>query len=87
MDLNLSGSCSLGYHSRSDHGAVNGKGAESRQGRENHHLDSGVPRTQHVILQPPPEPCPTRQGRGQLCVEHGGQVDHAVQPKIALTDG
>jgi hypothetical protein len=28
-DPNLSGSCSLGYHSRSDHGAVNDKGVES----------------------------------------------------------
>jgi hypothetical protein len=36
---------------------VNGKGAESRQGRENHHPDSGVLRTQHAIPQPPPEPC------------------------------
>jgi hypothetical protein len=68
MDLNLCGSCSLGYHSRSDHGAVNGKGAKSQQGRENHHQDSGVPHIQHAIPQPPPEPCPTRQGRGPtLC--------------------
>jgi hypothetical protein len=64
MDLNLSGSCSLGYHSRSDHRAVSGKGVESQQGRENHHLDSGVLCTQHTIPQPLPEPCPTRQGRG-----------------------
>jgi hypothetical protein len=68
MDLNLCGSCSLGYHSRSDHEAVNGKSAESRQGQENHHPDSGVPLIQHAIRQPPPEPCPTRQGRGlTLC--------------------
>jgi hypothetical protein len=85
MGLNLCESCSLGYHSRSDQGAVNGKGAESRQGRENHHPDSGVLRTQHAIPQPPPEPCPTRQGRGPNCVEHGDQVDHAAQPGIALT--
>jgi hypothetical protein len=64
MDPNLSGSCSQRYHTRSDHGAVSGKGAESRQRRNNHHLDSGVLRTQHAIPQPPPEPCPTRQGRG-----------------------
>jgi hypothetical protein len=25
------------------------------------------------------------KGVVQLCVEHGGQVDHAVQPGIALT--
>jgi hypothetical protein len=80
MDPNLSGSCSLGYHSRSDHMAVNGKGAESRQGRENHHPDSGVLRTQLAIPQPPLEPCPTHQGP----VEHGSQVDHVVQPRIAL---
>jgi hypothetical protein len=26
------------------------------------------------------------KGVVQLCVEHGGQVDHAAQPGIALTD-
>jgi hypothetical protein len=56
MDPNLFGSYSMGYHSRSDHGAMNGKGAESRQGQENHHPDSGVLHTQHTILQHPPEP-------------------------------
>jgi hypothetical protein len=86
MDLNLCGSCSMGYHSRSDHGAVNGKGAESQQGRENHHQDSGMPRIQHAIPQPLPEPCSTRQGMVQLCVEHDDQVDHAAQPGIALTN-
>jgi hypothetical protein len=86
MDLNLCGSCSLGYHSRSDHGAANGKGAESRQGRENHHPDSGVLRTPHAILQPPPEPCPTHQGRGPTLCEHDSQVDHVVQPGFALTN-
>jgi hypothetical protein len=63
---------------------VNDKGAESRQGQENHHPDSGVLRTQHAIPQHPPESCPTRQGRGP--VEHGSQVDHGVQPGIALTN-
>jgi hypothetical protein len=86
MDLNLFGSCSLGYHSQSDHGEVNGKGAESRQGRENHHPDSGVLRTQHTIPQLPLEPCPTCQGRGPTLFEHDGQVDHDVQPGIALTN-
>jgi hypothetical protein len=86
MDLNLSGFCSLGYHSRSDHGAVNGKGAESQQWWGNHHQDSGVPCIQHAIPQPPPKPCPTRQGRGKLCVEHDDQVDHAAQPRISLTN-
>jgi hypothetical protein len=86
MDLNLCGSCSLGYHSRSDHGAVNGKGAESQQGRENHHQDSGVPRIQHAIPQPPPELAQLIKGVVQLCVEHDDQVDHAIQPRIAFTN-
>jgi hypothetical protein len=63
---------------------VNGKGAESRQGWENHHPDSGALHTQHTIPQPPPEPCPTPQGRGLAGVEHGGQVDHAIQLGIAF---
>jgi hypothetical protein len=86
MDLNLCGSCSLGYHSRSDHGAANGKGAESRQGRENHHPDSGVSRIQHAIPQPPPNLAQLIKGVVQLFVEHGDQVDHAAQPRIALTN-
>jgi hypothetical protein len=86
MDLNLCSSCSLRYHSRSDHGAVNGKGVESLQGQENHHPDSGVPRTQHTIPHLRPNLAQLVKGVVQLCVEHGGQVDHAAQPGIALTN-
>jgi hypothetical protein len=86
MDLNLYGSYSLGYHSRSDHGVVNGKGAESQQGRENHHQDSGVPRIQHAIPNLLPNLAQLVKGVVQLFVEHGGQVDHAAQPGIALTN-
>jgi hypothetical protein len=81
MDLNLCGSCSLGYHSRSDHRVVNGKGAESQQGRENLHQDSGVPRTNLR-----PNLAQLVKGVVQLCVEHDDQVDHAAQPGIALTN-
>jgi hypothetical protein len=87
MDPNLSESGSQGYHNRSDHGAANGKGAESPQGRENHHPNSGALHTQHAIPQPSLEHCLTRQGVVQLGVEHDDQVDHAVQPGIVLTNG
>jgi hypothetical protein len=90
MAPNLSRSCSQGCHKQSDHRAASGKGAESRQERGNHHLDSGALRAQHAVPQPPLEPCPIRQGRGrvvQLSVEHDNQVDHAVQPGISLTNG
>jgi hypothetical protein len=49
MAPNLSGSYSQGYHNQSDHGEVNGKGAESRQGRENHHPNGDTLCAQHAI--------------------------------------
>jgi hypothetical protein len=64
MAPNLSRSCSQGCRNQSNHGAASGKGAESRQKRDNHHLDSGALRAQHTIPEPLPEPCPTHQGHG-----------------------
>jgi hypothetical protein len=86
MDLNLCGSYSLGYHSRSDHGAVNGKGAESLQGRENHHQDSGCRTFSTQFCNLHPNLAQLVKGVVQLCVEHDSQVDHVVQPGIALTN-
>jgi hypothetical protein len=65
---------------------VNGKGAESRQGRENHHPDSGVLRTQQQFRNLRLNLAQLVKGVVQLYVEHGSQVDHAVQPRIALTN-
>ena len=86
MTPNLFGSYSQGCRNQSDHGAVSGKGAESLQGWENHHQDSGVPRIQHAIRNLRPNLAQLVKDVVQLCVKHGDQVDHAAQPRIALTD-
>ena len=44
-------------------------------------------RTQHAIPQPRPNLAQLVKGVVQLCVEHDSQIDHAVQPGIALTNG
>jgi hypothetical protein len=86
MDPNLSGSCSLAYHSRSNHGAANGKGAESRLGGRTtiQIVACCALSTQFRNLRP--NLAQLVKGVVQLYVEHGGQVDHAVQPRIALTN-
>jgi hypothetical protein len=52
MVLNLSWSCSRGYHKHGVHAEVSGTGAESRRGRENHPLGDDAPRAQPATGQP-----------------------------------
>jgi hypothetical protein len=86
MDPNLSGSCSQGYHTRSDHGAVNVRVLNpDRGGRTTIQIVACCAlSTQFRNLRP--NLAQLVKGVVQLCVEHGGQVDHVVQPGIALTN-
>jgi hypothetical protein len=56
MVLNLSWSCSQGYHKHGVHIEVSGTGAESRRGRENHPLGDDAPRAQPAAERSQHEP-------------------------------
>jgi hypothetical protein len=49
MVLNLSWSCSRGYHKHGVHAEVSATGAESRRGQENHPLGDDAPHAKPAI--------------------------------------
>jgi hypothetical protein len=86
MAPNLSRSYSQGCHKHNDHGAASGKGAESQRERGTTILIvvRRMLNTQFHNLRP--SLAQLVKGMVQLGVEHDDQVDHAVQPRIALTN-
>jgi hypothetical protein len=69
MVLNLSWSCSRGYHKHGVHAEVSGMSADSRRGRENNPLDDGAPRAQPATRRSQHEPYSAHLKRGlALCL-------------------